>query len=413
MKNKFKLGVVGAGFMATAILKGVINSGLVSASDIVVNDVSDVQLEKISHLGVKTETNAENLADNSEFILFAVKPQNSEELFKNIKTEKSLKIISIMAGVKKDKIKKYFPNSLVARCMPNTPCSICEGAVGVDASDFSNDDKDFILRLLSSFSTVVAVSEDKIGAVTGVSGSSPAYFYYFVKSVINAGVKRGLSEEEAKILAVKTMEGSAKMIQNNPDKSVDELINAVCSKGGTTIEAIKVFDELDLNGIVYKAVSACIDRSDEIENGEKTVRIHTDGACSGNPGAGGYCAILVYNGSEKIIKGYEKETTNNRMELVAAIEGLSALKEPCRVRLYSDSSYLINAFNNGWIFEWVKKGWKTADKKEVKNVDLWEKLLSLHNKHKITFVKVKGHSDDEYNQRCDKIAVNEYTSRSV
>ena len=250
-----------------------------------------------------------------------------------------------------------------------------------------------------------------MGAVTGVSGSSPAYFYYFVKSVIDAGVKRGLSESEAKLLAVKTMEGAAKMIELNPDKTIDELINAVCSKGGTTIEAIKVFDENDLSGIVCKAVSACVNRSDEIESGERIVEIYTDGACSGNPGAGGYCAILVFGGSEKIVKGYEPDTTNNRMELIAAIEGLSALKGPCKVKLYSDSSYLVNAFNNGWVFDWEKNRWKTAGKTEVKNTDLWEKLLSLNRVHKISFIKVKGHADNDYNNRCDKIAVNEYTSR--
>ncbi|MBO4594716.1 MAG: ribonuclease HI [Clostridia bacterium] len=201
------------------------------------------------------------------------------------------------------------------------------------------------------------------------------------------------------------------MIESNPDKSIDELINAVCSKGGTTVEAIKVFDENDLSGIVYKAVSACVNRSDEIESGEKIVEIYTDGACSGNPGAGGYCAILVFGGTEKIVKGYEPDTTNNRMELVAAIEGISSLKESCRIKLYSDSSYLINAFNNGWVFDWKENGWKTAGKAEVKNIDLWEKLLSLYGKHKISFIKVKGHADNDYNNRCDKIAVNEYLSR--
>ena len=141
---------------------------------------------------------------------------------------------------------------------------------------------------------------------------------------------------------------------------------------------------------------------------KKHVTIYTDGACSGNPGAGGYAAILMYNGAEKVISGSEKETTNNRMELLAAINGLSALKEQCEVSLYSDSQYLTDAFNKGWIVSWQEKGWKTADKKPVKNVDLWEKLVSLAKTHEITFIKVKGHSDNEFNNRCDKIAVEEY-----
>ncbi len=140
----------------------------------------------------------------------------------------------------------------------------------------------------------------------------------------------------------------------------------------------------------------------------KTVDIYTDGACTNNPGDGGYCAILIYNGIEKIVSGNEEMTTNNRMELLAVIKGLEALKEKCNVNLYSDSQYVVDAFNQGWIFSWVQNNWKTAGKKDVKNVDLWIKLLALYNEHKITFIKVKGHSDNEYNNRCDKIAVSEY-----
>lgn len=140
----------------------------------------------------------------------------------------------------------------------------------------------------------------------------------------------------------------------------------------------------------------------------KTVDIYTDGACSGNPGNGGYCAILMYNGAEKVISGAEKETTNNRMELLAVIKGLEALKERCIVNLYSDSQYVVDAFNKGWITSWIANGWKTAGKKEVKNVDLWQSLLELTNTHTVNFIKVKGHADNEYNNRCDKIAVEEY-----
>ena len=140
----------------------------------------------------------------------------------------------------------------------------------------------------------------------------------------------------------------------------------------------------------------------------KTVDIYTDGACSGNPGAGGYCAILIYNGIEKVISGGEAETTNNRMELIAVIEGLSALKEPCKVNLYSDSQYVINAINENWLNDWQQASWKNASKKQVKNVDLWQRLLPLIIKHEVNFIKVKGHSDNEYNNRCDKIAVSMY-----
>ncbi len=136
----------------------------------------------------------------------------------------------------------------------------------------------------------------------------------------------------------------------------------------------------------------------------KEVEIYTDGACSGNPGAGGWAAVLSYNGREKEISGGEADTTNNRMELTAAIEGLSALKEKCRVKLYSDSQYLISAFNDGWIYGWIKSEWKTADKKPVKNDDLFKKLYSLATFHEVTFIKVKGHSDNAKNNRCDELA---------
>ena len=137
---------------------------------------------------------------------------------------------------------------------------------------------------------------------------------------------------------------------------------------------------------------------------EKTVTIYTDGACSGNPGKGGWGALLMYGGSRKEISGYDPATTNNRMELMAAIRGLEALKEPCRVDLYSDSAYLVNAMNEGWLKRWVKNGWKTASKKPVENIDLWQEILKLTTLHRVSFHKVKGHSDNPHNNRCDELA---------
>ena len=136
----------------------------------------------------------------------------------------------------------------------------------------------------------------------------------------------------------------------------------------------------------------------------KKVTIYTDGACSGNPGPGGFGAILMYNGVEKVISGGEYSTTNNRMELLSVIMALSALKEPCEVDLYSDSQYVVDAFLKDWITAWIQKGWRTANKSEVKNVDLWQNLVALIKTHKVNFIKVKGHADNEYNNRCDEIA---------
>ncbi|MBR2611870.1 MAG: ribonuclease HI [Clostridia bacterium] len=136
----------------------------------------------------------------------------------------------------------------------------------------------------------------------------------------------------------------------------------------------------------------------------KEVSIYTDGACRGNPGRGGWGAILVYGQFEKELSGGERETTNNRMELLAAIEGLRALKEPCRVTLYSDSKYLVDAFNLGWTKTWQEEHFRTGKKNEVKNPDLWQTLLDLVRIHEVTFVWVRGHNGHAYNERCDTLA---------
>ena len=140
----------------------------------------------------------------------------------------------------------------------------------------------------------------------------------------------------------------------------------------------------------------------------KTVTLYTDGACSGNPGPGGWGAILEFNGTEKELSGGEAETTNNRMELTAVIAGLSALKEPCIVELYSDSKYVIDGMSKGWAEGWRKNGWKKADKKPALNPDLWEKLLDLTNIHTLHYHWVKGHADNPKNNRCDQLAVAQY-----
>ena len=143
----------------------------------------------------------------------------------------------------------------------------------------------------------------------------------------------------------------------------------------------------------------------------KTVTLYTDGACSGNPGPGGWGAILEFNGHEKELSGGESSTTNNRMELTAVIEGLSALKEPCRVELYSDSKYVIDSLEKGWARSWQKRGWVKSDKTPALNPDLWEKLLSLADLHQIRCHWVKGHAENEKNNRCDQLAVAQWKSR--
>lgn len=139
----------------------------------------------------------------------------------------------------------------------------------------------------------------------------------------------------------------------------------------------------------------------------KKVLVYTDGACSGNPGPGGWGAVLKYGEHEKELSGGAAETTNNRMELTAVIEALGMLKEPCEVELWSDSKYVIDALEKRWVYGWQKNGWKKADKKPALNVDLWEKLLPLIALHRVSYHWVKGHADNAYNNRCDEMAVSE------
>ena len=138
----------------------------------------------------------------------------------------------------------------------------------------------------------------------------------------------------------------------------------------------------------------------------KEVIIYTDGACSGNPGPGGWGTILMYKDTKKEISGYKKDTTNNVMEITAVIEGLKLLKEPCKVQIYSDSAYVVNAFNQHWVENWIKKNWQNSKKEPVKNKELWLELYALVKQHDVQFIKVKGHSDNEFNNRCDELARN-------
>lgn len=137
------------------------------------------------------------------------------------------------------------------------------------------------------------------------------------------------------------------------------------------------------------------------------VELYTDGACSGNPGVGGWGAILIWGEKELVLSGYDKQTTNNRMEMFAIVEGLRALKTHCNVTVYSDSAYVVNAFNEKWIDNWQKNNWKNSQKDKVKNEDLWRLLIMETNKHTVKFVKVKGHADNVNNNRCDELATGE------
>ena len=272
MKKQFKLGIIGCGFMASAIIKCISESEYIKPRKIIVSDLSEDKLNDVNEsYGVCVTDDNRYVAENSEFLLFAVKPQNFPAVAKELEGICPNKVISIMAGVKKATIKNALGIGLikVARCMPNLPCSVGFGMMGVDMSDYNSntDDIEFIYNLFGCLGQVLSVSENKLDAVTGISGSGPAYAFIFIDSLIDAGVKQGLTKDEAKLLAIQTVAGSCRLLDES-EKNLSELIMSVCSKGGTTIEAVKVFEEKGFRGIVSDAVDACVKRSKELSENQ-------------------------------------------------------------------------------------------------------------------------------------------------
>ena len=266
MKKLFKLGVVGCGFMAQSILRGIIDSEFLRVKKIVAADPSEDALDIVADMGIVGTTKNRYIAENCEYVLLAVKPQNFNEVAESMRGTNPQKVISIMAGVTSDRIKAALGRGVkVARCMPNLPCAVGSGMIGVDMSDFNDSQADieFICGVLGGMGKILSISEEKLSAVTGISGSGPAYVFMFIDSLIDAGVKQGLTRNEAAILAVQTVIGGAEMVRES-DCPISELIRRVCSKGGTTIEAVKVLEQRDFRGGVNEAVAACVKRSKEL-----------------------------------------------------------------------------------------------------------------------------------------------------
>lgn len=267
MKRKFKLGVIGCGYMGSAIIKGVVLSDFLNPKKIIVADAIEANLDNINELGVYTCNSNKYVAENSEYLLIAVKPQHFNAVAHSLGEVKPEKVISVMVGVKKNTIKEVLARYTVkvARCMPNLPCSIGSGAIGIDMSDYDSDvdDIEFITNIFNNLGVVLSVDESKMNAVTGISGSGPAYAFMFIDSLIDAGVQQGLTKDEAKILAVQTVLGAAEMAQRE-DEPLPDLIMRVCSKGGTTIEAVKVLEDNHFRAIVSKAVNACVKKAEEL-----------------------------------------------------------------------------------------------------------------------------------------------------
>ena len=267
MKKQFKLGVIGGGFMAYAIVKGAIESDFIRANKIIVSDCNADSLQKFKDYGCFTVTDNRKVAENCDYLLLAVKPQNFPAVSEEIKGADFENVVSIMAGIEKKKIRAALPNvKRVCRVMPNLPCSIGSGMVAADASDYTEqDDLQFFAGLFDALGAYRSVDESKMHAVTGISGSGPAYVFLFVKVLIEAGKKQGLTEDEACVLAAQTVAGGADMyIHEKENTDIDTLIKRVCSKGGTTERAMLSFEKDKFIEIVERAVEACVQRSKEL-----------------------------------------------------------------------------------------------------------------------------------------------------
>lgn len=266
MKFTYKLGVIGYGNMSTAILDGIIKNNIMAKSDIIVFDIMEEKRDLIRENGFVVAKSNEEVASSAEYILLAIKPQVSKDILASLRNYISENVfISIMAGVKMDAIKEILGEEVkVYRCMPNLCCKIGYGMCAVDVSALNENEAQFVVRLLGSTGACITLEEDKMDAVTSISGSGAAYVFYFIKSMLEGGMDNGLTYEESFKLTLKTFEGATKMIEQTENVNIDELIQNVCSKGGTTIQAIDCFNENKLGDIIKDGVARCYNRSKEL-----------------------------------------------------------------------------------------------------------------------------------------------------
>lgn len=261
MKNySYKLGFIGAGNMGKAIASGILSHGMLKEEDILMSDVDP----KAKFGNVRIVSDCSNVLDNCEYVILSIKPQIFPTLADKIKAGKCRCIISIMAGVAVKTVNAVAPSGTsVIRVMPNTPCSIGEGITAIAQNEAGEEENDFAKSVFDTTGETVSLPEELFDAVTGVSGSGPAYVYYFIRSMIRGGVDAGLEEQVAKKLTLATVRGAAEMVKRSSD-SLDILIDKVCSKGGTTIQAVNCFDEKDLDGAVREGMARCVARSKEL-----------------------------------------------------------------------------------------------------------------------------------------------------
>lgn len=266
MEKRFRLGVIGGGVMARAIVGGAVKSGFLSAEEIAVSAPSEGTRNCFSEYGIYSCFDNRSVAERSDFLLFAVKPQMFAEVAEGLKSASLPVLLSIMAGKTTASIRNYLENPTIkiARIMPNLPCAVGEGMSGVCTAGLSDGEREFVMGLFSSVGRAEEVREELIDAVTGISGSGPAYVYLFLQSLVEAGVRQGLSESQARAFALQTLKGGVKMAECNPDQSFTDLIASVSSKGGTTLAALGSFEKDAFGESVSRAVSAAVRRAEEL-----------------------------------------------------------------------------------------------------------------------------------------------------
>lgn len=263
MQKRVTLGVIGGGFMAQAIVKGAILKKYLRADEILVSEPDAGRRTVFSDLGIGVCCDNCEAAESCDYLLLAVKPQVFPVVAEEIKRNALPVLISIMAGKTRERIRHATGAQKIARIMPNLPCSVGAGMAGMDTSWLSESEATFVRGLFQAVGEVVEVKEDLLNAVTGVSGSGPAYVYLFYRSLVQAGVSQGLNEEQAAKLTAQTIIGGMEMLRVS-GKSPDELIAAVSSKGGTTLAALDSFAKDDFSGSVERAVAAAVQRAKEL-----------------------------------------------------------------------------------------------------------------------------------------------------
>ncbi len=265
MEKQCKVGVIGGGFMARAIILGAVERRFLSPDEVIVSDPSDACRDFFAARGFQTTILNRIAAERSRYLLLSVKPQTFPEVADGLKDVVLPTVISIMAGMQKGKIKQALEtNAAIARVMPNLPCSVGMGAAAFDAYDLAPDDADFVFGLFAATSTVLPMHEEKLNAVTALSGSGPAYVYLFLQALIDGGVRCGLDEEDARVLAIQTLKGGAAMAEAHADTPLEELIAAVSSKGGTTLAALEVLRRNEMPETVVRAMQAANARAEEL-----------------------------------------------------------------------------------------------------------------------------------------------------